>query len=429
MAKYKITGPDGNSYLVNAPDTASMPEVLEYSKKNYVGAKPKESTGLSKELSDFANKGDILADMGTFARKPFDYAGEKVAEFGGSKGFPRAAAGIGTAIKMIPDIAVGGMSKAGVSKVPALENISRNFAQRAIGFTKRLLSSPQARRKAAMAAETALENNIIPLSGNPATMMDRARQLSSRTGKGLQDIREAAGKQDIKPVIDSLESLKSRFIKGSGGEWEIISNRINHAINTVKGIVKKGSIEAAPEIKQASGLLDPAGREVMKTIPAVQGYVPPAGINKIEEAKKVLADTVNWLTDTPGRAKQMKSVVGSIEGGVESILRKTGTDMNAYQKLKKTYGAAEAMKMALNNELSSATGNQLLSMKPAIVASGALATGNPILAAGTALGGQLVKNRGAGFAANLIRQISRAKSGRLIPASAILRENRNKNLR
>lgn len=35
MPKYKITGPDGKSYVVNAPEGASQDDVLAYVKHNY----------------------------------------------------------------------------------------------------------------------------------------------------------------------------------------------------------------------------------------------------------------------------------------------------------------------------------------------------------------------------------------------------------
>ena len=37
MAKYKITGPDGASYVVNAPDDASEADVMAYAQKNFAG--------------------------------------------------------------------------------------------------------------------------------------------------------------------------------------------------------------------------------------------------------------------------------------------------------------------------------------------------------------------------------------------------------
>ncbi len=39
MAKYRITGPDGGTYEVNAPDTATEAEVMAYAQQNY---KPKQ---------------------------------------------------------------------------------------------------------------------------------------------------------------------------------------------------------------------------------------------------------------------------------------------------------------------------------------------------------------------------------------------------
>lgn len=42
MPKYRITGPDGGTYEINAPDGATEAQVLEFAKQNYGGAKSKQ---------------------------------------------------------------------------------------------------------------------------------------------------------------------------------------------------------------------------------------------------------------------------------------------------------------------------------------------------------------------------------------------------
>src|SRR5687768_6523674 len=55
MAKYRITGPDGATYEVTAPDTATEAEVLSFAQKNYQGGsatEPKKSGGLVQAAKD-----------------------------------------------------------------------------------------------------------------------------------------------------------------------------------------------------------------------------------------------------------------------------------------------------------------------------------------------------------------------------------------
>jgi hypothetical protein len=69
MAKYRITGPDGNAYEVTAPDTASEADVLAYAKQNYK-AKPLEpltadpTEGMSGMEKFNAGVGKAFADLG-----------------------------------------------------------------------------------------------------------------------------------------------------------------------------------------------------------------------------------------------------------------------------------------------------------------------------------------------------------------------------
>lgn len=71
MAKYKITAPDGNSYVVSAPDNASMNDVLSYAKANYKGAsQPQGGTdwkgAVSRSVKDMFQKPAAYAkDLGT----------------------------------------------------------------------------------------------------------------------------------------------------------------------------------------------------------------------------------------------------------------------------------------------------------------------------------------------------------------------------
>ena len=69
MAKYKITGPDGASYVVNAPDDASEADVMAYAQKNFGASQPKEQPvedlpSVFQQFPELNNKGGMAATLG-----------------------------------------------------------------------------------------------------------------------------------------------------------------------------------------------------------------------------------------------------------------------------------------------------------------------------------------------------------------------------
>jgi len=69
MARYRITGPDGNPYEITAPDTASQDEVLSYAKQNYLKAKADAYKPKVPSLAPTAKSG--LQEVAQIATSPF----------------------------------------------------------------------------------------------------------------------------------------------------------------------------------------------------------------------------------------------------------------------------------------------------------------------------------------------------------------------
>jgi hypothetical protein len=83
MATYKITAPDGQSYNVNAPDSASQDEVMAYAQRNFnmLAKDKKPETTLAKEIAQ--GVGNVAAGLvrgagsiGATLMRPFDTASE-----------------------------------------------------------------------------------------------------------------------------------------------------------------------------------------------------------------------------------------------------------------------------------------------------------------------------------------------------------------
>jgi hypothetical protein len=74
MPKYQITGPDGKSFEVTAPDGATEDQVLAFAQKNFkMAAAPKPSKGFGEQLNDFV--ADVPRQLGLTARHALEGVG------------------------------------------------------------------------------------------------------------------------------------------------------------------------------------------------------------------------------------------------------------------------------------------------------------------------------------------------------------------
>ena len=299
-------------------------------------------------------------------------AGEFVAEEAGRAGFnPNVAAGMGTFMQMTPDLIESAVLPS--NEMPGskslLRPISRPLARRSLGLTKRFLNTPFARGKAAQAADVALDQEIIPVMGSPKVAMGRAVDLQEKSGQALGSMREAAGRNPIDPVFDSLEAARQRATGGmKGGAWDTVHRKFDEAQETLLGLLNDG---------------------------------PEVALSKVEQAKKLLSNTVNWIADNVSQ-ETAKQISGSIESGVESIMRSKGIDMTEYAAQKGLYGASKTMQKGLANELAAQAGNNAVSLPTMVAGAGQLATGNPMGAAATLGIVEGLRRRGAGASARLI---------------------------
>lgn len=71
MAKYKITGPDGASYVVNAPDDASEADVMAYAQQNFGASQPKERSWSDVPMDALKNAPDSAVRTAQAIAYPF----------------------------------------------------------------------------------------------------------------------------------------------------------------------------------------------------------------------------------------------------------------------------------------------------------------------------------------------------------------------
>lgn len=353
-------------------DTTFEPTLMDRAKK---------VASVSNKLFGYTAPGMLMkgANMAMGAiQKPFDVAGEKTAEFLGSKQVnPNISASVGATIQMVPNVAMSLLPAEEVSIAP---KTAEGLASRALGNTKKFLGTTFARGKAQEAGQVALKEGVIPALGSPEVMMERAQALKSKTGSLLGQMRSAVGKQDISPVLTKLDDLGESLTGFSSKD--IAQNLIDKGepIGGIQGQTLK-QIQFA---KDTLNNLLIKGKEV--------------DLNDVIKAKTNIGKTINWLSDNATQSNH-KRIVQTIENSVKGILGGQGADLGKYNYLKKTYGASASMIKSLNNELSRG-GNMPVSLPGTIVGAAELMRGNPMAALAETGVYETLKRRGAGMGAS-----------------------------
>jgi len=368
----------------------------------------------------------MLETANEMANKGFDKAGEFVAEQGGLRKInPNVAAAAGTALSMIPDIAQSAYNpvKASSKVIPQLAAVAE---RRALGLTAPELSTSFGRKKSAVAARKMLEQGVTSATGSPQVLFDKASALKGSTGRKIGEIRESVGPQPIQPILKKLDDYASDRLKGAtGGKWDKAKGKIKKAKDTIIGIVKKDIVEATPEVVKDTGLLGAQGQPIKKIIPAKEGYVPPASLKRIAEAKKEIGDVVNWFASNVSQA-EAKNLSNTIEKGIEESLASAGGDIKTYKALKPIYSAAKTAIKGLNRELGKQQGNMAVSLPSMVV--GAAGGAGAVAKVGAA---EVLKRRGAGIAASELMGAANAPKKLGLPllnATRVLTEDKAREL-
>ena len=292
---------------------------------------------------------------------------------------PILAAAAGTAVQMTPDIV---QSMVPMEPSPEASKAAIPLARRAMGFSKRFLNTPQARQSANDAAEMALKKNVIPLSGNPETMFERATKLSKESGEKIGSYLKSKGQNlEVQPMLDSLDELRGNLTGGaSGGKWDTIHRSIDEAKDTISGLMGNKK-----ELIMGSNLRP-----------------DKVSFESANKAKGILRKSINYLSDVASQDTS-KAIAGNVKSSIDKALEAIdASDFKDFKDLKKIYGTMGDAIRALNNELST-RGNMALSLPSTIVG----ATGGPagLLKAGAF---ELAKRRGAGFSARMVNEVSKA---------------------
>lgn len=367
-------------FLDEEPRRASKIRFLD----EVVDESPKKQFGLSdaidyaKDRSGYNTSPIGLLDKGyEYAQKGANKLGEFTAEGMGELGYdPRIAGVIGTIVAMTPDIltSMGPASPMAGSRLnPDIGKSAIGLSQRALGFTKRLLKTPNARRQAQTAAKVALEEGIIPALGSPEVMLSRAEKLANTSGKAIgESLKKTTG--NLSEVFDDLESLRTELTEGGlkEGLYKSTNDRINSIQETVIELVDRGE--------------DVSGSTLTKL-------------------KNKLASKLNYFSDLESQVEN-KAIVRRVANKIREFVKDISTpeEYAEFLKNQRRFSAAETMKVGLNNEISSQSGNSPVSLLSIIPAAAQIGVGRPVGAAATLGAVEALKRRGTGIGANLLNK-------------------------
>lgn len=224
MATYKITAPDGQSYNVTAPDTASQDEVMAYAQRSFKMAKqPKEPT-----------------------YDPTD----------GMSGFDKFAAGMGKAVV----------------------DTGRGLGQM-VGLVDRADIEESRKRDAALMGSS--EAKWGNFAGNVATTIPLAFIPGANTVKGAALIGSAAGL--AQPSASTGETLQNIALGAAAGGGGVLAGRglaaaYQAGTGLMRPLTQKGQKQIAAEVLQASATdANKAALNASRAKQLVPGSAPTVG--------------------------------------------------------------------------------------------------------------------------------------------------------
>lgn len=292
------------------------------------------------------------------------------------------------AMKYAPDIMQ--LAASPINEAPQAIKAAIQPMSRALGLKAAERGTPFARGQVYKAAETALNEKIMPTLANPQGALDNATNLKNMAGEQLGEIRNIPAKIDS--IFNGLDQFRQQITEGARTGYESVHGAIDNAQNKLIGLLEKG-------------------RDLT--------------LNDIEGVKTSISESLNYLKDAPGDQKLNKQIVANIESGVEDLLGKSGADKAAYKSIKAKFGAAKLMMKGLNKEIGMQEGNNANGLLGIAGGAAELVQGNPLEAGATMGMMDLLKRRGWGLTANTIN--AAGNNGARIGLAASLGLNKAKN--
>lgn len=267
-------------------------------------------------------------------------------DIGGAARDTAIGSGIGGAAGAIIPPVVGGATKAlgGMTDPEMWQNLAQKYGAKALGFTKRLINTPQKMNAAKDVAQTMLDNGVITPLSSAQDMSDSVQGLISKSGKAIGDFLKARGNGfDTQSAVDALNALKPRDSSGNrlmGGAYDKVSGLIDNAIDTVRA---HGDVIPFEEANKLKGFL--------------QSLTNWNSSQAEAEVGRGIAGAMRGAVDTSLENQASSNILGNSYPAGNSPTQSM-SEVENFMNNKKIYGASQTAQDALANRLSSEAGNK-----------------------------------------------------------------------
>lgn len=393
MAKYRITAPDGGTYEVTAPDTATQAEVMAYAQKNYTpkptktAAQQVENDAITRGARNFtddmgpldklnAGAGKAFADIGLALRQRMGMASRADAAEARRLDAPLMKTGAGVAGNIMGNVSMLAPAALapGAQAVPAAATIGA-----IAGYLNPSVSAREDVTNTALGAAGGAGGQWLAnkAAGSAAFQRAKAQDVVSANAQKTASAQQANKAGYVVPPEDIGQGggVLSKIASGFGGKIKT-AQEASFLNQPVTDKLARQAIGLAPD--------DALTADVLQTIrnqAATQGYAPIRGAGTVQ-ADKQFVDALDKIAATQQGAA--RSFPGLADNGVVDLIAKLKqpafdaadaidatrvlreTADKAYRQGDKTLGkaskaAADALESALERHLTAAGNPEALS--------------------------------------------------------------------
>lgn len=311
------------------------------------------------------------------AQDMFNRWGGNVSEYLGGKnlpGNPYTGAAVGTAVSMLnPENWVSPRTPVKAPGTGIAEGLAQNMGRRALGFHKTAIKRlPGGVGQANSIAQDMLDQGVVGLK-SPESMLESAQGVAQRSGQAIGATLKKAGSKalDTKTTVSDINSqLRPEY----GGTIER---------SFVKPPASKVPLFTEKKLPEGHYAAEKA------IVDQIENTAKAHGIGNIDfESAQALKETFgqhakfNRVTDAL-KAYYNRRAYGIVNKGIEQGLENAASsgiipqsDIPAYIQNKKIYGSASQAIGTLTDRSAGEAANNIVSLRGALAAAGAAATGD-----------------------------------------------------
>lgn len=318
MAKYRITGPDGGTYEVTAPDTATEAEVMAYAQQNY---KPKPileplkadpTEGMSRTDKFLAGAGKAFADVGRGVGQMVGAVSREDVAESRRLDAPLMDTGAGVAGNLAGNVAMlaptamipGANTVTGAGVIGGVAGLAQPSTSTRETVTNVLAGA------AGGAGGQAVANKVPNMLAN---RVNAAKATQAANGQKFQAAQAASREGYVVPPADLEPGALSEAVSAFSGK-----------IKTAQVASQRNQQVTDRLAREAIGMragdqLDDAALQAIRHQAAQQGYAPIRQAGTVQADQTFLSALDNIASTQQGAAK---SFPGLAENGVVDMVAK-----------------------------------------------------------------------------------------------------------